>query len=305
MSTVIESLPHGSRVAVIRLRSLGDSVLTTPAIRLLKACRPDLGIAVVSESRFFPIFEGNPDIERILPPSARELRSFGPALTLNLHGGTRSARLTTFSGARWRAGFSHFTPSFLYNVPIPRAQEILGIEQKVHTAIHLASAMFHLGVPISEIPRARLFAAPAPAPADGPYVVIHPFASEPGKTWPAQFFLTVAQHLKRELGLQPLFIAGPGEDLSSFQMWSTAGNLPLARTKQIMAGASLFLGNDSGPAHMAAAFGVPVAVLFGPSDPIVWAPWKTQSEVFVSDGPIHSISPQQVILALDKMRVHA
>ncbi len=41
--------------------------------------------------------------------------------------------------------------------------------------------------------------------------------------------------------------------------------------KSLMAGASLFIGNDSGPAHIAAAFGVPVVVIFGSSDPVTWA----------------------------------
>jgi ADP-heptose:LPS heptosyltransferase len=165
--------------------------------------------------------------------------------------------------------------------------------------------MFFLGAPVTPIPRARLFADPPPRDFDSPYAVIHPFASETAKTWPAPFFLAVAQHLKRELDVQPLFISGPGDDLSPFQMWPTAPNTPLARTKQIVAGASLFLGNDSGPAHIAAAFGVPVVVMFGPSEPATWAPWRTHSEVLVSDGPIHTISPQQVIVALEKLRVHA
>ncbi len=49
-----------------------------------------------------------------------------------------------------------------------------------------------------------------------------------------------------------------------------------------MSGASLFVGNDSGPAHMAAAFGVPVVVLFGPSNPVTWAPWRTAAQVMTA-----------------------
>ncbi len=92
---------------------------------------------------------------------SRPLRSWRPRLCLNLHGGTRSAWLTALSGARWRAGFGHFRHQFVYNVRIPRAQQILGVERTVHTAEHLASAMFWLGVPLTEIPRATLFAAPS------------------------------------------------------------------------------------------------------------------------------------------------
>ena len=66
MENVLERLPDGARVLVIRLRSLGDCVLTTPALALLKQFRPDLSVAVVVEERFAPLFEGNPDIDRLV-----------------------------------------------------------------------------------------------------------------------------------------------------------------------------------------------------------------------------------------------
>ena len=306
MDNTLDRLQSGDRVAIIRLRSLGDCVLTTPAIRILKNARPDLEIAVVVESRFSEVFSGNPDLSEILSPNIRDLRTFRPSLCLNLHGGGSSARLTAFSGARHRVGFAPFRPRSIYNISIPTAQIILGVERKVHTAEHLASAAFFLGAPATEIPRASLFASPAPPPpgVSGPYAVIHPVASHPSKTWPASWFLNVAQHLSRSLELTPVFIAGPGEDLSQFQVWPTISNAPLARIKSLLKQASLFIGNDSGPAHMAAAFGIPVVVLFGNSDPVIWAPWKTTAQVLVSDGPIHNIPEQSVIHALDRLSVH-
>src|SRR5687768_3569859 len=125
MPTVLERLPERARVAVIRLRSLGDCVLTTPALRILKNARPGLRIAVAVEPRFAPIFEGNPDIDALLAPAVGAVRSWHPDLCLNLHGGTRSAAITALSSARFRAGFAHFRYPHLYNVRIPRAQEIL------------------------------------------------------------------------------------------------------------------------------------------------------------------------------------
>ena len=73
-----------------------------------------------------------------------------------------------------------------------------------------------------------------------------------------------------------MFIAGPGEDLSAFRAYKTVAGAPLAEIKDLLANAALFLGNDSGPAHMAAAFGLPVVVLFGPSNVDIWRPWKTR-----------------------------
>ena len=247
---------------------MGDCVLTTPAIQLLQAHQPGLKLGVVVEPAFRAIYEGAPGLEIV-----EDVRRFRPDLTINLHGGTRSALLTLKSGARWRAGFAHYSLRWIYNLRIPRAQEILGVDRVVHTAEHVASAMFWLGVPPAEIPRARLFADPVSAPAR-PYAVIHPFASAPEKQWPAARFAEVAAGLD----LEPVFIGTPADDFAPFQAFRCVTG-SLRETKRLLAGASLFMGNDSGPAHMAAAFGLPVVVLFGPSNEAVWAPWRTEARV--------------------------
>src|SRR5262245_5746744 len=105
---VLDEVGKGAHAAIVRLRSLGDCVLTTPAIHLLKQQRPDLRIGLVVEPRFQAVFEGNADIAHILEPSIAMLRAFKPQLCINLHGGTRSATLTMASGARFRAGFQHY-----------------------------------------------------------------------------------------------------------------------------------------------------------------------------------------------------
>jgi heptosyltransferase-3 len=295
MGPLLERLPSGSRIAVIRLRSLGDCVLTTPALALLKAHRPDLRVAVVVEDRFRAVFEDQPDVQEILPPQAAAIARWSPRLVLNLHGGTRSMALTVASRAGLRAAFAHHRFSFVYSDRIPRAQEILGEARPVHTAEHIASAMFWLGVPRVPIPRAKLGAGPPPEISSGGYGVIHPFASQPDKTWPAERFLAVAEHLRGACGLEPVFLAGPGDDGAPFNRFRVWHNAPLAEIKSLMAGAQLFVGNDSGPAHIAAAFGVPVVVLFGSSNPITWAPWRTEARVLISPAGIGAIEVDEVI----------
>jgi len=303
MSRILERLPTGARVAIIRLRSLGDCVLSTPAIHLLKQHRPDLKLAVVSEPVFIPLFEENPDIDDIIVPSGPLLRKWKPALAINLHGGTRSLVLTTASLARYRAGFEHYRYSLAYNVRIPRAQQILGHERVVHTAEHAASAMFHLGVPTADVPRARLFTFKRWR--EQGYAVIHPYASAADKAWPARRFLDVAEFLRRALSLEPIFIGGPGDDPTPFQPWHVEISSDLKKTKSLLASASIFFGNDSGPAHMAAAFGVPVAVLYGPSNPEIWAPWRTESQVLHSPAGMEGITTTQAVEALARLKVIA
>jgi heptosyltransferase III len=300
---VLEVLPRGSRAAVIRLRSLGDCVLTTPALRILKNFRPDLSLGVVVEDRFREIFEGNPDIEAILAPSLFALRRFHPLLCLNFHGGPRSAWFTALSGARWRAGFGHFRQPFAYNIRIPRAQEILGVERKVHTAEHLASAMFYLGAPIVEVPRAVLEVGQAVSPANS-VAVIHPFAANTAKSWPPQNFIEAAQHIQ-SAGTEVVVIGGPADDFSPFREFRALQAAPLSAIKSLLAAASLFLGNDSGPAHIAAAFGVPSVVLFSITDPAIWGPWRAPSEVLSSPEGIHAIPVSRVLDALARLRVPA
>jgi ADP-heptose:LPS heptosyltransferase len=299
MQTVLERLPSGARVAIIRLRSLGDCVLTTPALHILKQARPDLCIAVVVEDRFAAVFERNDALEAVLPPRIPALRDWEPELCLNLHGGNRSAALTAASGAKIRAGFAHYRIQLPYTVKIPRAQDILNVDRVVHTAEHLASAIFYLGAPRTEIPRARL--SSVTRTSSKPYAVIHPFASHPSKTWPAERFLAVAAHLDME----PVFIGAEGDNLIPFQKYRTLSRAPLSEIKALLANATLFVGNDSGPAHMAAAFGLPVVVLFGTSNIDVWRPWKTSAQVLSHPHGIPSISTEQVIAALSGLRVHA
>lgn len=299
MDGLLEHIPQGGRVAVIRLRSLGDCVLTTPALALLKAARPDLEVGVVVEDRFRAVFEGNPDVDELLPPQLTVLARWRPVLCINLHGGTRSMALTVASGALWRAGFAHFRAAALYNVLIPRAQEILGEERVVHTAEHLASAMFYLGVPRQPIPRARLVASRRQPPQ--PYAIFHPLASSPEKTWPAENFLQLADYVRQNWALEPVFIAASGEDLRPFTRYRTLVGRPLSHIKELIANASLFVGNDSGPAHMAAALGIPLLVLFGPSDPRIWGPWQAQAAVLWSN-PIRAISVGEAIQAMERLR---
>lgn len=287
------------RVLFIRLRSLGDCVLTTPAIALVKHAFPHLHIGVVVEDRFAPLFTDNPDIDEVLPPRLMRVKSFHADLCVNLHGGTRSIALTAASAAPHRAGFAHFRGGAVYNIRIPTAQEILDVDRKVHTAEHMASAMFYLGVERTWIPRASLF-APLPDAVERPYAVIHPFASAPEKTWPAENFLAVARNLK---DLDVRFIGSATDDLSSFRAYPIVAGAPLKQTMSLISGASLFIGNDSGPAHMAAAYGVPQVVIFGNSDPTIWKPWRTVAKVLIAPNAIADINVGQVLEAAAWVRV--
>lgn len=98
------------------------------------------------------------------------------------------------------------------------------------------------------------------------FVAIHPFSSAPRKNWPVEKFVQTAQVLENE-GFDVRFTAGPEEPLDGAFRFDDLGALA-----QWLAQAAVYIGNDSGITHLAAACGVPVVALFGPTDSRVWAP---------------------------------
>jgi ADP-heptose:LPS heptosyltransferase len=116
-----------------------------------------------------------------------------------------------------------------------------------------------LGVEPAGIPR-----LPLPRQDLG-FAVIHPFSSNPAKNWPLKDFEAVAAHLCGRLPVH--WLAGPEESLEGAVRISGLGDLA-----HWLAQARLYVGNDTGITHLAAAVGVPTAAIFQSTDPAVWAP---------------------------------
>lgn len=137
-----------------------------------------------------------------------------------------------------------------------------------------------------------------------PYVVMHPGAGSPAKCWPLENFLRLAGRQE-----QTVVVTGPVEA----DLW------PASRTEALgkgiatlscpdlnvlagaVAGASAYIGNDSGPSHLAAAIGTPTVALFGPTRPEHFAP-RGQAVRTIRCEPIDSISVEQVSEALADLR---
>ena len=290
--SVLSQLGPAPSIVLVRLRSLGDSVLATPAFAILRRAVPHARIHVAMDEQFADLLAGQPDIDSVLPLAGgsgikakaglvRRIRALRPRLCVDMHGGSTAAWLTAFSGAAWRVGFAHFRHSWAYNEKVPRAQEVLGRapSAKVHTAEHHAATMIHLGAAGAEIPAARL--ARRPAPSRAPYFALHAGAAYATKRWAVDHFRTIATEIARSCDLRPVFVAGPGEEWLAPQLpgFELCKDLTFPALARLLAGARLFVGNDSGPAHLAAAFGVPCVVVFGSSDSAVWHPWRTPHRV--------------------------
>ncbi len=324
--TLLPDLPRRARILVIRLRSIGDIVLLTPGLELLKRWRPDLRVSVMVEPRFRALLEGNPDVEELLEPgegrgwkkissrlrAVRELRRREFSLCLNLHGGPTSAFLARSSGARWKAGFHHFRARRFYDFLIPDARTLLG-QPTLHTAEHQAAAFFALGLPRAVVPAPRLFVAPECAawwgrkrqslgiPPKQDYALLHPTALYATKQWAPENFERVGAWLEKEAGLLPLYSCGPGESAALEAIERGAGTpvrrlegASLGQFAAALAGARLFVGNDSGPAHMAGALGRPSVVIFGSSSSTIWGPWPPLASG-ATPPPRHGTRPTRIV----------
>jgi hypothetical protein len=127
----------------------------------------------------------------------------------------------------------------------------------------------------------------------GSDVVIQPFAASPSKRWPMHRFRQLAAKLEARIPVR--WCAGPEDELPGAER--IAGLYELACR---LAGARLFIGNDSGISHLAAAAGCPVVALFGPTDPAVWAPRGPRVRVLARTC-MDEISVEDVLHACDAL----
>ncbi|HEX9636287.1 MAG TPA: glycosyltransferase family 9 protein [Acidobacteriota bacterium] len=289
-------LQRAQRLLLVRLRSAGDILLLTPALAALKQARPSLLLALLVEERFAALLDGHPHLDCVLslakhrPPGRhhwtlmRRLRRFEFDLALDLHGGRRAALYTLLSGAKRRAGEARFRWSRSYHLRLSDSPP--GCHTVEHT-FHLLAALglvarpgpLHAALPEAARRRGELLAQQAAAGSS--YAVIQPTAARRTRRWESAKFAAVARGLA-ERGRTVLVSSGPGEAAHASRVVEGAGHPrvravcpgDLAELAGLLSGADLFIGNDSGPAHLAAALERPTVVIFGSSDPRRWGPWS-------------------------------
>jgi heptosyltransferase III len=284
--------------------------MTTPIVAALHARRPDLRVTVAVEPAFAAVLEGHPAVDEILPvrgalETARAIRARKFSLVYNQHGGPTSAFYAALSGAPLRVCWDNCQYSFLYNVRVPGSAIFYG-PRKVHTIEHRLTQLYWTGLERGPAPPPRVFPQPEALAtvagklaqrglSDGqPYAVLHPGAGTFTKQWPLANFAAIARWLREEHDIFPVVRLGPGDraiaDMARqrfvpHSIVFEAESLDLREVIALIAGARLFVGNDSGPAHLATATGRPSVVIFGSTDSATWRPWKTEHRVVQNDFP--------------------
>lgn len=298
------------RVLVVRLRSIGDTVLATPSLRTLRRFLPHVKIDLLVEDWVAPLLEGFPAIDSLLtiPRSgttarmrmASRLRSARYDVAYNLHGGTTAGLLVRASGARHRVGFHEYRYPWLYNHRSPPSADLWG-EPKTHSAEQQLALLGWTGVPVSDRPASMLGESATATKAlqlrlddvgfdrSRPFALLHPAAAFDTKRWAAERFAAICDHLA-SCGIGAVMVASESEREVLRSVANASGSRPLALTglplPQVTAlarKARLFVGNDSGIAHIAAAVGLPTVVVFGSSNVAHWYPWTSAESAVVSE----------------------
>lgn len=294
------SLRPQPRVLVIRGGAIGDFILTLPALRLLRdtiaGCHLEVfgypaiaglaqaaGLADAVRSlehrSMAPLFAKNAPIDEAL---AEHLRSFNLVISF----------LYDPDGL-FRASLERVGVKTLIECN-PRVQPDGG-----HASKQLAQGLEKIAMFLEDehLHRAHFPRTPSPPQKR---IAIHPGSGSPKKNWPLEHWLKLADEI-RQPDTEIIFITGEAEEARGMQIpahhtrWHA---LPLVELSQRLGTCTAFLGHDSGISHLAAACGVPSLLLFGPTDPAVWAPPQPWATTLCEEtGDLALLSDQRVKLA--------
>jgi len=293
-----------ARVLVACPQRIGDVLLITPLVRSVKQAWPATRIDVLVFAGTEGVLEGNPDISEIiavprkagLMENLRLLRKLWRQYDLALAPiPTDRARIYSWVAGRRRIGFigaPHASQPTLQErfKKLLLSEALLFDDLDTHTvssALQLASA---LGirpclevVPPSVRPDRRDALRARLEPLHGaPFAVLHPYPKFRYKMWTQEAWIALGNALLAR-GLRLVFtgsadaaeIAYAGEIAKKLPegVLNLAGTLSLAETAEVIRLAEIYVGPDTAVTHIAAATGVPVVALFGPSNPVKWGPW--------------------------------
>ena len=288
-----------SAITIFRGGAIGDFVLTLPAINAVRRAFPAADLRLI----------GRP-ATLALGPAASVLDSEDPRLiTLHRDGLLPPATRQLFAATQRVLAYAvdaqqHLGPQLRRAVagPVLLWDPRPPADFRGHIVDHLLSPLRQWGLPVCDrTPHIELRPSDygyVDALPSAPEVVIHLGSSSPTKCWPTANFHTLASALQKK-GWHTALLCGPveRERQLAFDDLPTLHPPDLRTLAGLLAKATLFIGNDSGPGHIATAVGTPTLTLFGPTDPRRWAPRGKRSQIL--QAPSADIAAIPTAAAID------
>lgn len=327
--------PFARRVAIVKLSALGDVVHALPVATALKMARPAARVTWIVERREAAILRGHTAIDEIIDVDTRgwrrarapaEVRALGATLralrrrlaragfdaAVDLQGLVKSGVLTAATRAPLRVGF---TPG--------RCREPLSAlftNRRVRppaAALHVVDQNLALLGPVGIVPGQVRFDVPIDAAAEARIeewlglvglkarqrlVVINPGAGRATKRWPRERFRALGERLVGESGADVVVVWGPEERQDAEEIAAVAGAVvapptDVAALVALLRRASVVVGADTGPLHLAAAAGTPCVGLYGPT--------RAERNGPYGEGHATLQSPDGTMTAIDVAAVQA
>lgn len=273
------------RLLVVRLSAFGDVIHTIPAV---VALREHFDIDWVVRPAYRELVETVAKVRAVGP---RQIR--GHDVVIDFQGLMKSAILARLSGAKERYGFAK---EFIREKPaallMNRRVPIDPTKHVIEWNLQLASALErNLVMPRVDF---TLFCADEPAGFEG-RVVLLPGAGKPEKQWPVERF----RELATRIGPKALAVWGPGErEMAEAIGCEVAPPTNFQQLARVLRDASVVVGSDTGPLHLAAALGTRVVGLYGPTNPRRNGPYGQISnciETFTTTKSMRDISVDDVM----------
>lgn len=317
----MSTLTKPDRILVVRLGAMGDIIHTLPAAAALRAAFPDCKLGWIVEERWAEVLSSpnaarsgalsaerplvnhihtvntkawrhsmtSPQTWKQIAAVAGEVRSEKYQIAIDFQGAIRSALIARVSRTKIIYGFDRprEIPArrFYTNRVIARGGHI--VEQNISLAEEVAGRTLTTPQPILPRDEAAEQECERRLQGMGKFALLNPGAGWGAKRWPAERYGLVAKELAKA-GIKSFINFGPGEEALAKSVQETsagAAEVVACSITQLIAltrRASLFIGGDTGPMHLAAALGVPVVAIFGPTDPARNGPFGTASVVLRS-----------------------
>src|SRR5262245_10213912 len=288
------------RILIVKLGSIGDIVHTLPALAALRAAMPQAEISWVVARRSSEILRDNPLLDRLIEVDTkalrrglmsgetlraprqqlRRLRASAFDLALDFQGLLKSASIARLSGARRvfgysRAGLREPASALLLSRTVAVPQHTHVIRKSLlllHGALDIPVPE-DLSFPISTNAAEDAEAVAAVENTSGKYAILNPGGGWPTKLWSVERFGKLADLLWASYGISSLVTYGPGElELAeAVRQSSVSGkavpvSLSLKAFYSLSRKATVYVGGDTGPTHIAVAAGAPIVGLFGPTE---------------------------------------
>ena len=304
--------PDSKKILVMRYRFIGDTVLTIPFLRNLRRAEPLAHIAWMVAPGSSDVVKGIPYVNEMIywDPVTIHADSRGSHRTVSakiaflkdlrhhhfdkvyvLKRSLSSAVIAWLSGAPKRIGFDTEGRGLLLTKKVPYRNDRHEVKNYLEVlkadGIKVEDDFLEIWTNAQEKERIiRILADAGVTPSDR-IAAIHPFSAVRQRGWPLENFAELAARLEQEGNFRTLILGGPG-DVEAFSLVKhlfldssidLVGKCNLRDTIALLMRCSLFVGNDSGIMHIAAAAGTPLVALFGPQSPVKFGPWSRKAKV--------------------------